>query len=359
VRVYGSLRTAHLERFRETEPADVLYTGTRRDFDESLIDPAHPPVRLSRWSVIRRLARAPYAVVEINEPAMVDRWGFLLALVGTVRLAGALHRRRTSIVTYCIANADPAEELRERWRIPTTVGRVVVRAVMVVLVASLDRVAFGTSGSEDLYRSFVGANRLADRARRFEGVPSPCGCGDVVHERVQDRLLFVGGFVERKGIRQAMRAWDSVRTRRPSATFVIVGHGVLEREVQVWAAQRPEVTVIVDPPRPEVHRQLRRAAVLILLSQPHRHWREQIGLPILEGLSHGCEIVATTETGLASWLDDHSHAVGPPDASAREVGDQIVAAFDRARERTGSLADLPPIDQRIAADHWMITGTVD
>jgi glycosyltransferase involved in cell wall biosynthesis len=360
VRVYGNLRTAHLERFRAMEPADVLYTGTRRDFDESLIDPAHPPVRLSGRDVLRRLASSPYAVVEVNEPAMVNRWGFLLALVATIRIAGVLHRRRTSIVTYCIANADPADELRERWRIPTAVGRVLARAVMSLLVEATDRVAFGTSGSEDLYRGFVGTTRLAGRARLFEGLPSPCGCGDGEHdEHADDRLLFVGGFVERKGVRQAMQAWDSARTRCPSATFVVVGHGPLEHEVKAWASERPEVTVIVDPPRPEVHAQLRRAGVLILLSQPHRHWREQIGLPILEGLSHGCEIVATTETGLAGWLVDHGHSVVAPDAPPDEVGDQIVAAFGRARERSGSLDDLPSVDQRIAADRWMITGAVD
>jgi glycosyltransferase involved in cell wall biosynthesis len=309
--------------------------------------------------VLRRLATAPYAVVEVYEPAMVSGWGFLLALTVTIRIAGVVHRRRTSIVTYCIGNADPTFEIHERWRVPTSAGRVLARFVMSVLVASMDRIAFGTSGSEDLYRAFVGERRLLGRSRRFEGLPSPCDCGDGLDDRrVEDRLLFLGGFVERKGIRQAMRAWDEVRTRRPSATFVVVGHGPLQGEVEAWAAQRPEVSVVIDPPRPEVHRLLRSAPVLVLLSQPLRHWREQIGLPILEGLSHGCEIVATTETGLAEWLADHGHAVVAPDASPAEVAGQIVAAFDRARERNGSLDVLPSVDQRIAADHWMITGKV-
>src|SRR5262245_39275565 len=50
-RVYTHLRTAHLERFRHMAPAQVLYVERRYDFDESLIDPANPPVQRSRLGV--------------------------------------------------------------------------------------------------------------------------------------------------------------------------------------------------------------------------------------------------------------------------------------------------------------------
>jgi hypothetical protein len=40
-----------------------------------------------------------------------------------------------------------------------------------------------------------------------------------------------------------------------------------------------------------------------------RGWREQLGLPILEGLSHGSRIVTASETGLAPDLSRDGHFV--------------------------------------------------
>jgi hypothetical protein len=113
----------------------------------------------------------------------------------------------------------------------------------------------------------------------------------------------------------------------------------------------------IDPPRTVIHQALRTSGTLILLSQRAGHWREQIGLPIQEGLGHGCEIVATSETGLAGWLGDHGHEVLPTAAPAADVATAIDAAMLRATQRHGSLADLPEEDQRFVGDRWMMTGS--
>jgi glycosyltransferase involved in cell wall biosynthesis len=65
------------------------------------------------------------------------------------------------------------------------------------------------------------------------------------------------------------------------------------------------VSVIVDPPRAEVHELLRSSAVVAMPSVRRPGWREQIGLPLVEGLTHGCRVVTTTETGLADDLREH------------------------------------------------------
>jgi hypothetical protein len=41
------------------------------------------------------------------------------------------------------------------------------------------------------------------------------------------------------------------------------------------------------------------------------------------------------------------------------VAAALSAALDRAPSRRGSLDDLPELDQRIAADRWMLTGRDD
>jgi glycosyltransferase involved in cell wall biosynthesis len=82
---------------------------------------------------------------------------------------------------------------------------------------------------------------------------------------------------------------------------LVIGAGRLLPEVRAWADGRDDVDLEIDPPRARVHEAMRESSVLVLLSQPHGHWREQVGLPIVEGLAHGCEVVTTSETGLASW----------------------------------------------------------
>jgi glycosyltransferase involved in cell wall biosynthesis len=357
VRVYGRLRTAVLERLAKMVPAQVLYTGTRYDFDLSEADPNNPPVQLTRLAILRELGRRHHDAVEINEPASIDRFPFLLALVLVVRVRSRLARRPSTIAAYCMANADPALEVQARWRLPLGVSRLVVRVVLGVLVRGTDRLAFATVPSAAMYEGYVGRSALARRARTFVAIPAPCDClppgeGDPRPEQ----LVFVGGLLERKGVRPMLEAWEELHRRRPEATFLVIGMGRLEGEVTAWAADRPEVQVVIDPPRSTIHDALRESAVLILLSQRQGHWREQIGEPIQEGLSHGCEIVTTTETGLADWLTEHGHAVVAPGTAAAEVAAQIDAAFARAARRRGSVADLPSDDQRFAADRWMMTG---
>jgi glycosyltransferase involved in cell wall biosynthesis len=355
-RVYTNLRAAHLERFATMVPARTFYTGTRYDFDASLVDPANPPVRVTRPGAVRELLRRHYAVVEVNEPDMVTEWPFLAAQIGAVRLRGLLSRRRTAIVAYCIGLTEPAFELRRRWRLPGVIARPVARVGMTLLVAGSDRLAFGTTRSQALHESWVGRRPLAARARLFEALPSPCGClAGPAEPRTPTDVLFVGRLTERKGIRPMLDAWDVVRRDHPRATLRILGQGDLAGEVLAWAGDRGEVTVEIAPPRDTIHRALRRSGVLISLPQP-RPDPEQVGLPILEGLSHGCEVVATSETGLARWLQEHGHGVLAPGAPAEQVAAEVAAAFGRAGERHGSLGDLPSDDQRIAADRWLMTG---
>jgi glycosyltransferase involved in cell wall biosynthesis len=354
--VYGRIRTAHLERFRNLEPAEVWFSATRYDFDPALVDGDDAPRRVSRLGAVRELWRRSFRVIELTEPAIVTRWPDMLLQVLAARLRSWRTGDEQTLVTYCIAIADPADELAARSRLPRPIARWVTRRVLNLLVRSLDRVAFGTAGSFDMYAGYVDPHRLARVAEMFEALPAPCDCIDPNGPRDERRLLFVGAFDDRKGIRQLMAAWDVVRTRSPDLTLCLIGTGRLVDVVTDWASSRPEASVLVDPPRDAIHAELRRSAVVALLSQRTAFWREQIGLPILEGLSHGCTVVATTETGLAAWLSEHGHEVIDPRASAEEHADAIVRAFAAARRPSDVLADLPATDRRIDADRWMVTG---
>ena len=71
----------------------------------------------------------------------------------------------------------------------------------------------------------------------------------------------------------------------------------------------------------------------------------------MEGLSYGCTIVTTTETGLAGWLTEHQHRVLPADADEAQLAAAIVDAL--RRPVAGVRDPLPAQDGRLTADAWM------
>jgi glycosyltransferase involved in cell wall biosynthesis len=353
-RVYASLRTAQLERFARMAPAEVFFQGTRYDYDESVLPPGVVLHRVGRVGAVAELARTRYRVVEVNEPLMTTRWFDLLAQLVAIRLRSLLSRRRERVVAYCIGNADPALEASRRWRLPLPIARLMSRVIVTLLVSGIDRLAFGTAGAHEMYVAYVGEARLLRKSRLFEALPAPCECLAATATARDNSLIFVGVLDDHKGIGQVMAAWDDVRQRREGLSLHIIGKGRLVDEVTAWAADRPEVRLDIDPPRAVIHAALRASDALILPSQRRGAWREQIGLPILEGLAHGCEIITTSETGLAGWLAVHGHAVLDPAASSTELATAVLATLDGRRAGELLLADLPSTDRRIDADLWLM-----
>jgi glycosyltransferase involved in cell wall biosynthesis len=352
-RLYDSVRTAHLERFARMTPATVLYRNRRYDFAALEINGREQPIQLSRAATFRHLLTTSYTAIEVNEPLMTGRWLDVAVQLLAVRLNDLRHRRHTVVGAYCIGRNDPVEKLRLRRRVPAVLGRPWAELVVGLLTRNLDRLAFGTTATWALHTRYAGQSAI-ERGRLFPAVAAACDCPAGVEHR-PDEVLFVGAFTDRKGIRQLCAGWDAID---PSASLRlhVIGKGPLEDEVREWATGRPEVELEIDPPRPGVHAAYRRAHVLVLLSQRVGYWREQVGLPIVEGLAHGCEIVTTDETGLADWLVAHGHTVLPAAASndAAAVAGAIADAARRMRSAEQIGADLPRSDPRHAADEWLL-----
>ena len=93
----------------------------------------------------------------------------------------------------------------------------VTKLSMRLLTHQVDRLAFGTVGALRMYEGYAGADALRDRAELFEALPAPCGCLSEAEaeDAHRDQVVFVGAFVERKGVHETMRAWDIVRARLP------------------------------------------------------------------------------------------------------------------------------------------------
>jgi glycosyltransferase involved in cell wall biosynthesis len=348
-RVYGSVRSAHLERARALPPASILHRRWRYDLDPALTEGVDL-IRGGTLSTAVTVARSRLTGLEVHEPLLRSGLWRTAVAVTVARIAGALRRTDVTIASYAIENRDnyrpePAATWRRRVRRRSewVLSRYVARR--------LDRMVYGTRAAAELYGTALAAELEHCTTCLIPALPSPCGC-PVTGSRDADLVLFVGAFVARKGLPELLAAWPEVLRRRPSARLVLVGQGALEHRARDLADEVAGVEVTVAPPREEIHRLLRRAAVLVLLSQRTPSWREQVGLPIVEGLAHGCSVVTTEETGLADWLTDHGHDV-VTSSTPDDVAEAIAAALERGRSAASVLADLPSEDGRLAADAWM------
>lgn len=346
VRLYRALRTAHLERAHQLDPASIVFVERRYDFDDQVVDGLHV-VQASPIGAAALVARQPIDVLEVNEPLMTSSLGMTALAVMAVRARDRLRRRRTTVVTYAIANSDPwpaAPGTALRTRVRHGIEHILARW----LWRTIDRACFGTAAAEATYREHL--RGPGPETTLVWALPAPL---TKLEEPERGLVVFLGAFSPRKGVDRVIAAWPLLRERVPGARLLFVGKGRLEHEVQAAAAKDPRLEVVVDPPRDVIERILRRAQVLVLPSQPVPGWREQVGLPIVEGLSAGCSIVTTTETGLADWLAAHGHAVVEPGCAPSVLADAIADQIAAQRSPWEIVEPLPSRDGRLAADDWL------
>ncbi|BBH17111.1 hypothetical protein Back2_13980 [Nocardioides baekrokdamisoli] len=350
VRVFDEARTAHLERLQSGADGAFIYRLRRYDFDAQLAVDVGAR-RLTRLQTAWALATGGYELVELNEPAAIRNWPSLVLYVTVLRLSSLVRRRRVRVLYYAIENFDVADFLRVRLHLPLWVARRVSALAFRWLIPSGTRIAFGTDQAAALYRA-VNARALARaEVTLIPALSAVCDACDLPDERLP-RVTFLGAFERRKGLQNLMACWPGVLAAEPDAELAILGKGPLEAVVAEWARSRTEVTLRIDPPRGEVHEVLRHTKVLVLLSERDGGWREQVGLPIVEALSHGCRIVTTTETGIAPWLLEHGHVVlSQPDRQSTTAA--VRAALADTEPASSILRQLPAIDGRLHADTWL------
>ena len=93
--------------------------------------------------------------------------------------------------------------------------------------------------------------------------------------------------------------------------------------------------------------------MVIAPSVPAGRWREQLGLPIIEGLSVGATVVTTTETGLASWLEQQGHTVIPMPRIAELLARATAHALEHPLSVGDVIGTLPATDTRLEVDRWI------
>ncbi|MGZ6803065.1 MAG: glycosyltransferase [Nocardioidaceae bacterium] len=352
--VYAMLRSAHLERLQARSGQRLLYVRPYPDLDEALLAAAGD--RVQRVGLLGAAAavispRGPL-LLEVNEPLMLPAWPLLLVLRVALGVRRLLRRGDTRCVAYAIENLSPADALAARTGLPTTVSARAAALVCGVLVRGLDGLVFGTRGAQDVYARTAPGPVAALDTQLVTPLSAPCGCRER-HAKTPCSLLFVGELSERKGLPLLLEALELVPR---DVAVTLVGSGPLLEDVERWAAGRPGVRVLTGASREQVHDELSAAQVLVLVSQTSRAWREQVGLPIVEGLAHGCTVVASDATGVADDLRTRGHLVLDSGCPPESLAAALVEALAHPLPVEQVLASLPAEDGRAQADELLYAG---
>lgn len=343
LRIFPEIRSAHMTDLNDQAPRPTLFFSVYYEAADRPLpqDWSHVSVLGAAWRIWRSRPQS----LELYEPT----WGLgvwiLLALVYRLRM-------RTSegqIVVYALAN-NPLENVAPGRLAPMRRASVPLRRAILGCVVGrlIDRLACGTPDAANFYAHVVQPRGTVTT------IPALIAARDLNVEKIEISACFVGEIGGRKGVPQLLRAWETLEEQIPGATITLVGNGPLNQVVIDWCRQRPRARSFLGQlTREDVLDELARASVLILPSQPWPGWREQVGDPIVEGLSVGSTVVATTETGLAPWLVEHGHFVVEPAGSVDGLAAALEMALLNPIDPDMVRGPLPPDNGRIAADRWL------
>ncbi|MDP9435526.1 MAG: glycosyltransferase, partial [Actinomycetota bacterium] len=289
------LRSSHLERLAPLPGFRVLATSRHPDCDPALLAQAPFPVLLGGLDVLEADLRAdPPDVLEVTEPLWAAEWPVPLRLADAA--PGAL------LAAYAI-EVLPSP-------LPDQADRRVAVAVAV---------AYGSAAAERAHRTGPTPRWLSLVAEERRSRCPVCfgeGSPDVVP--AEPELVFAAELSERTGVDLLVQAWDGAAP--DGWRLRLLGWGPRTEQVRGWAGGRADVTLRVAADRQQVHDAMRRAAAVVLPSRRVPGWREQVGLSLVEGLTHGCRLLTTTETGIADGLGPEHLVVPAGSADALAEG---------------------------------------
>lgn len=350
LRVLPELRSKHIDQWESLPAARVYYFAEKYDLDARRIPPGFKRVSAVPL-MVRMLRRFPDGIAELPEPLWIREFPRTAALSIAWRLGALLHGERRLIVTYAIENNGPMDIVGSG---PAWFRRAVLFVWRLYARALLDRIAFGTDAACSNYAVLLG--RRFNWSESTVTIPMLYPACDEVDESDPRRVLFVGELSKRKGIDLLMQAWAELEADPNfDGQLLIAGRGPAGRNVARWCQRSSERRRYLDfVQNADLGTWYRSAAVLVAPSLREGRWREQVGLPVIEALSHGVRIVTTAETGIADWLEAHHHFVVPSSPTSTELAQAIRAGLESKRTRAEVRADLPATAGEVAARNWLL-----
>jgi glycosyltransferase involved in cell wall biosynthesis len=352
IRIRPELRAEHVKRAHDMHPALMLYLDEKYDLGTTAIP--HSFQKVGFFECLRIVALSEAAILEVPEPLWLRfaPKNFLILLVW--KTSGLVKGRRKVAVTYAIENNDLNRLIWPSGKLPFFVVRMFCLIFGLFVRKTIDRIAFGSASSRDLYLSLDYVKNIPHKLiEELPGRPAvPASLDDPAVNGLN--AIFVGMLDDRKGVLDLMDAWPTVERNLPEAVLTIVGDGKYAEAVSEWCGNFPLSRRFAGfVQHHESLRLLSQANVIIAPSRRFGRWREQIGLPIIEGLSAGLTVVTTDETGLASWLRTAGHIVISESSLETSLSAEIVRALRSPLKREDVIASLPEIQGRLVADSWL------
>lgn len=350
IRIRPELRAEHVEGAAHMLPALTLYFTEKYDLGTSQVPDEFQRVTL--LGSLRVLALSDASVLEVPEPLWLRFFPQNAALLAVWKISGFVRRKRRVSVTYAIENNALSNLLWPSGSSHPIAEKLAGIALGAFIGLALDRIAFGSAASKALYQSLGGVRRVPHAL--IEELPGKHAVKAPVRDNTRPRAIFVGILDDRKGVLDLMKAWPAVERSLPDAVVRVVGDGKHSAEVSRWCGERPDSRIFEGfLQHDEIPKLLAESDVIVAPSRRAGRWREQIGLPIIEGLSLGLTVVTTDETGLANWLRETGHWVIPESAVGQELSGYLTHALRAPLSPEQVIASLPDIPGRVAADAWL------
>ena len=121
------------------------------------------------------------------------------------------------------------------------------------------------------------------------------------------KLLFVGRFIEEKGVMDLLTAFVQVKEQVVDAQCLFVGDGVLRADMEAMARDlkiERSVHFIGWQPGSKIASWMAAADVLIVPSKPVGTWQEAQGLVVVEAMSVGTPVIASRMGGIPDMIEE-------------------------------------------------------
>jgi glycosyltransferase involved in cell wall biosynthesis len=345
LRVIPTIRSSNFERQCERPERTVIYVARYEDLDQSSVPVGARQVKLMMawtWAFRRR-----WKVVELPEPLWLRMLPLTMSVGVAVRIAGLIRRRRAVVAAFALENNSLEQLVRG---LPPPTHRVALGLLRLFCRLTYDRIAFGSDAARRSY-SEVGLFESQCETAIFHDLLPPCPLEiDLIKGR---KIAFVAALEKRKGLASLLDAWELAGLAQNGWTLHIAGSGPLDAAVIKAAMANSSIHYLGTLDRGRVHALLAESAIVVLPSRPEGRWKEQIGLSIVEGLAHGCQIVASSDTGLAEWLAARDHAILPSGFTTDDLVHALRMASSKPMDPIIIRSSLPSNDGRASAERWM------
>jgi len=319
LRIIPELRTSTLREVQEQIGVSVLYF--KEKYDLQLLPEKSKFRKVNTMQAMYEVFRSDAIVLELTEPLWM-REIVRTALIGYTWKARSLIRRKSN---YCFTYAIENNGLNNLIFGTVDAHNFITHYIRKFLGFLISRIythaAFGTYAAYKNYalnkflvqiphiyperyamQESVSTTSLIPRFEDYSGVASKAG--------QEYTYLFVGVLEKRKGIDLLIQAWEILDQVDFKGRLIIVGSGALEKKVSEWCLKAPERRSYLGFKTGDKLNSIYQSADFLLApSQRDGRWREQVGLPIIEGLSFGLTVITTSETGIADGLRAHGHIV--------------------------------------------------